>query len=185
MHAALRLCLASSFILALAAPRALAGTHDIASSGYWTAYEGTDDQGTEICGIDTDSDNNQNDDQIDIKYYNGDNVLTIQLFSSGWTIPDGPSDTHVDVIFDNNTPWHVDQVSGMHIADGTAGMEFTIGKDDVADFLTEFAQSIQMRINFTNSNIDNWTGDLTGTQNVTEAFAECIRDLPSTGTKTE
>jgi hypothetical protein len=177
-------CVLALAITAGAAPRAIADTHDIASAGAWTAYQGTDDQNTEICGIDTGG-NNPNDDQIDIKYYNGDDELTVQLFSSGWTITDGPSNTHVDVVFDNNTPWHVDQVTGMHTGDGTPGMEFTIGKADVADFLTEFAESDQVAINFTNSNINNWTGDLSGTEQVTAAFVNCIRDLPPGDTKSE
>ncbi len=174
-----RLSLACGAILAgflLHPTAARADTHIISSSGSWEAYEGTSEDGTQLCGMDTTSDNDNGDD-IDIKYFNGDDELTIQLFSNGWKIPDGKSDTKIEIKFDSES-WHVNQVTGFHLDDGTSGMEFTISKDDANDFIDDFSASSNLHLAFTNSDVDDWDIDLSGSQDVVGPFKDCVRDMP-------
>ncbi len=165
--------LAAPFLLST---QAKADTHTILTSGNWEAFEGKTDSGVPVCGMDTVG-TNQNDDDIDIKYYNNDTELTVQLFSNAWSITDGASNTKITLKFDNDS-WNVGQVTGFHVSTGEPGMEFYINKNDVTDFLNDFANSSKITVNFTNSSVADWTGDLSGTTSVVHAFEECIRDLP-------
>jgi len=157
-------------LLALSiAPIAVAQTSTIASAGYWKAFGGRSNDGTPVCGMSASGKGLF----FSIKLYKNDDSMTVQLGSDRWKLKDGAKQKIV-MRFDRHSPWNA-VGTGFHFKDGDAGLEFSVGVKNLETFLTEFARSRSLRIEFDGSNVEGRTADLTGTAAVTEAFANCVQ----------
>lgn len=159
--------LAASLGLMLASP-AVAQTSTIATAGYWKAFAGKANDGTPVCGMSASGKGLF----FSIKLYKGDDDMTVQLGSSGWRIQTGAKQKIV-MRFDRESPWKA-TATGFRFSDGDAGLEFSVGIKNLETFLTEFARSRGLRIDFDGSDVEGWTADLTGTAAVTGAFTSCV-----------
>lgn len=76
----------------------------------------------------------------------GDETFTIQLGKSGWKIEDGAKQK-LTMQFGRNSPWNATG-TGMHFNDGDAGLEFTVNRKEMLEFMHEFASSRRLEIKF-------------------------------------
>ena len=154
----------------LASAPASADTQTLATAGQWKAFGGTSSQGVPVCGVSISGKGLF----FSLKIFKGDDDMTAQLGSSGWKIKDGGKQK-LSMRFDNEKPWTA-TATGFHFSDGDAGLEFSVPLKNLERFITEFARSRKLRINFEGSDVDSWSADLTGTAAVTSAFANCASE---------
>lgn len=158
---------AGMLAFAFLAGSAHARTIDFASAGSWDTFGGTDDAGNEVCGMSTYWNDGRS---LMIKRYSGDNYLTIQLVNPAWRIAgDGYA---MSLTFDDNSPW-TGKASAMQ---GSSGLEFTVPKLRITDFISEFTASNSLAVEM-GSNAVSWQVGLAGTENVTNEFRKCIDDM--------
>jgi len=150
---------------------AWAETHVISQSGAWQVFGGTTTKGRPVCGMSSSG----NGRYFGVKYFSGDDTITIQLGSGTWKIEDGAKQK-LKMRLDNNSEWNATG-TGMHFNDGDAGMEFTINRKELDEFMREFRASAIIRVDFTGSNAKPWTTSLAGTNAVATVFSNCVRDL--------
>jgi hypothetical protein len=148
-----------------------ADTHVLAHTGEWEAFGGTTTSGIPVCGMSSSA----NGRYVGAKLFSGDATWTIQLGAKTWTVENGAKQK-LELQFDNNTPWSATG-TGMHFNDGDAGLEFTIDRTELNDFVNEFRGSAHLNIRFVGSNAAPWTSNLVGTQTLGETFNNCVRDL--------
>ena len=154
----------------LVATPAIADTRTLATAGAWKAFGGTSNDGTPVCGVSASGKGLF----FSLKIFKGDDEMTAQLGSSEWKIKDGGKQK-LTMRFDNEKPWNA-TATGFHFKDGDAGLEFSVPLKNLELFITEFARSQKLRINFDGSNVDSWSADLTGTAAITSAFAACAKE---------
>ena len=161
-----RLCIIVLALL-LATP-ALADTQVLFEAGPWVLYGGTSNSGHPLCGMRV-SDNNGSR-TIHIKYFAGDDHLTIQMFKTSWQVPSGTR-LAVTMRMDANPVWTAR-------AYGEADhIEFTIPIAGVDNFAREFRYSGQMRIAFPEGSEAPWIASLAGTNIMLDRFVACIRSI--------
>jgi hypothetical protein len=163
--------LAGAAILCLAARPGWAETHVLARAGGWEAFGGTTTSGRPVCGMSSSS----NGRYFGLKFFSGDNTLTIQLGSNAWRVENGAKQK-LQMRFDAESPWNATG-TGMHFNDGDAGLEYTINRNELDEFMHEFRDSSRIVITFIGSNATAWSGSLAGTGAISENFARCMRDL--------
>src|SRR5579872_6138525 len=103
--------------LAVSAGRGTADTHVLARTGAWQAFGGTTEDGQPVCGISSSGAGKY----FGLKYFAGDNTLTIQLGNNAWTLKNKIK-VKVRMQFDNNSPWNATG-TGMHFSGGDAGLQ--------------------------------------------------------------
>jgi hypothetical protein len=155
----------------LAASSSLADTEVLARSGAWQAFGGTTNSGRPVCGMSSTGGGKY----FGVKYFSGETTLTVQLGNNQWTVKDKIK-VKVEMRFDQESPWNATAI-GMHFADGDAGLEFDINRDQLEDFMREFRNSNQITIRFPSEDVSPWNGSLDGTDSVSTAFARCVRNL--------
>ena len=142
-----------------------------AKAGVWEAYGGTSNDGQGLCGVSTRGGGKW----IGVKYYKGDESITIQLSNTAWTVTDGDK-VSVVMRFDDESPWRA-KGTAFHMRDGDAALEFSINEDQLATFMREFRQSDFMIIRFPDSKVEDWRANLAGTSKVADSMSECLRVL--------
>lgn len=110
------LALIPAAVLVIFCAGASARVFNIDHQGVWTAFAGTADNGQRLCGISTDGTGKY----FGLKYYNGDNTLTIQLGSKDWSIRNGGRQ-RVVLKMGSHSPWSA-IATGFHFSDGDAGL---------------------------------------------------------------
>jgi hypothetical protein len=156
---------------ALMADTALADTQVLARVGPWEAFGGTADNGRPLCGVSSSGGGKY----FGVKYFSGDDTLTIQLGNSNWSLKNNIK-VRVQLQFDNASPWN-GNATGMHFSDGDAGLEFNINRNQLSQFMEEFRDANGITVSFPNDNVSDWHGSLAGTDDVSSTFARCIRNL--------
>jgi hypothetical protein len=156
----------------LASGVAYADTTIIARAGPWEAFAGTSTDGTKVCGVSTSWDDDR---YFGVKYYKGDDTITIQMGSPKWTIDDGAKQRVVMKI-DRNSDWTA-TASGMHFSKKDAGLQFEIAKKQLSIFVQEFGDGEQLRLSFPGSDADDWTVSLQGTETLIGSFDNCIKAM--------
>jgi hypothetical protein len=158
--------------VSLLAASASAHTTAYYSSGAWSAFRGTADDGKRVCGISESG----NDRILTIKYFEGDDGLTMQIFKSGWQIPPDTK-ANVRLQFDKASPWQA-VASGFITGAGTSGLELRIPSgESLRRFGIEFRYSNQIIISFLDGDEGAWTGKLSGSDAAYTVFANCIGAL--------
>jgi hypothetical protein len=168
----MRLGLVGSTVIAvlwLASGIADAATVVIARSGPWQAFAGTSTDGTQVCGVST---RWPDDRYFGVKYYKGDNTLTIQLGNPKWQIDNGAKQ-RVRMQIDQNARW-VATAIGMHFSKEEAGLQFEIAANQLSSFVEQFRNGDQLYLTFPGSDASDWAASLGGTQNIIGSFANCI-----------
>ncbi len=162
------LAAAAASVGLLASSMSWADTKVFATAGAWEAFGGTSNNGTPLCGISTSGKGLF----FSLKVYKNDEEMTVQLGSRDWKIKDGAKQK-LSMRFDKETPWNA-TATGFHFSDGDAGLEFVVKLKNLEQFITEFARSNRLHINFDGSDVDSWSANLAGTAAVTSAFGDCI-----------
>jgi len=156
---------------ALMADTALADTEVLARAGAWEAFGGTSANGHPLCGVSTSGSGRY----FGIKYFRGDDTLTIQLGDEKWSLKNNIR-VRVQLQFDHASPWR-GNATGMHFSDGDAGLEFNINRNQLDQFVGEFRDANRMIVSFLDEDVSDWQGSLEGTDAVSNMFARCIRNL--------
>lgn len=156
---------------ALSGGTCLADTEVLSKAGAWQAFGGTTTNGRAVCGMSSSG----NGRYFGVKFFAGDETLTIQLGDSNWTLKNKIK-VKVEMRFDDESPWHA-TATGMHFNDGDAGLEFDINKGELEQFMREFSNSNEMAISFPDQDVSSWTGSLAGTDKIFKSFAKCLREL--------
>lgn len=150
---------------------AQAETRTLAKHGLWSAFGGTTNDGTPVCGVSSSG----NGLYFGLKLFAGDNTVTIQLGSNKWRLTKGDK-IRVSLRFDEYPRWNANGTA-FQFPDSDWGLEFSVRRDELRNFITQFRASYKMIVQFGNSSMTDWTGDLTGTNAVTDVFANCAGRL--------
>lgn len=167
----------SSIIVAAAlaslgiAASSFADTTELARSGAWKAFGGTTDSGRPVCGMSSSGTGKY----FSVKYYRGDDTLTIQLGNDKWTLKDKVK-VKTAMKIDKASPWNA-TATGMHFGDGDAGLEFEISKKQLKEFMQEFHDGNQMMLTFPGEDVSAWRLSLDGSDVVFTKFAGCLDKL--------
>src|SRR5260370_4550303 len=138
---AMRPCFFTLMILvvSLSVCGAQAATRTLARSGTWEAFGGITTRGAGVCGMSQEV----NKRYFGLKLFAGDSTFTIQVGGKIWQIENGKKQSVV-MVLDGNRPWRA-IATGMHFSDGDAGLEFTINRDELAEFNRQFRDASQLR----------------------------------------
>ncbi len=110
-----------------------------------------------------------------LKYFSGDNTLTIQLGNKAWTLKNRIK-VKVRMQFDNNSPWNATAV-GMHFSDGDGGLQFEINRKQLDTFMHEFSGADQISISFPDQDVSDWHGSLDGSDTISRYFSRCMENM--------
>ena len=155
-----------------AAGIANAAVSKLGSAGSWSLYGGTTDSGKGVCSMSTSGKGLY----FGVKYYNGDDALTIQISHDDWKLKDGVK-VKTTMKFDRESPWSV-TATGFHMSDGDAAVEFEIPNKNIDGWLGEFAAANAMVLGFPDErSISDWKLDLGGTSSLIKSFGSCIKRL--------
>jgi len=143
----------------------------LAEAGAWQAFGGATDAGKPSCGVSTSGAGKW----MGVKYYKGDESLTIQLSSSAWTVTDDTT-IAVTMAFDEETPWKA-RATAFHMPDKDAALEFAIKADQIGTFMEEFRKSDSLLVGFPNDKVADWQADLSGTNAVAAAMIACVGQI--------
>ena len=157
--------------LALSAGHGFADTHVLARTGAWQAFGGTTEDGQPVCGMSSSGGGKY----FGLKYYSGDNTLTIQLGNDSWTLKNKIK-VKVRMQFDNNSPWNATGV-GMHFSDGDAGLQFEINRKQLDGFMREFSNADHISISFPDQDVSDWHGSLEGSDTISRHFSDCMQKM--------
>lgn len=149
-----------------------AETSILARAGGWEAFGGTTSKGRSVCGMSQATADGR---YFGVKWFDGLDTLVLQLKWRNWDILDGAQQV-LTMVFDGYKPWYVTAM-GVHFADGDAGLEFTINKEEVEEFASEFRNAGTLRLQFARGKAKEWVVSLAGTNAVSESFRRCTRKL--------
>lgn len=161
----------AALALLFAASGAQADTHTLAKSGGWKAFGGTTNKGRPVCGVSHETD----DSYFGLKFFSGDDTFTIQISNKDWRVKDG-NKYRLVMRLDDHPDWNATS-TGMHFNDGDPGLEYDIRKQELKNFVREFNTSRRLRLRFRDGDMDNWTLDLNGVDEVKAEFDACQRKL--------
>lgn len=142
-----------------------ADTSVIYQSEGWSVFSGTANDGTEVCGLSATGHHGK---YFGLKRYGNDDYLTIQAGQDGWSF-DGGS-VPVTITMDQNTPW---QAEGITENDDDM-VQVKVPLDNVREFMDEFGSSQTLDLQMGAGNVVDWSVDLTGSQDASYAFVNCI-----------
>jgi hypothetical protein len=157
----------AAFVLAnpLSAYPTHADTMHIGESGYWTAFGGTSDKGTPVCGISTLGSQRA----LLIKWFKGEDKLTAQIFKDTWHMREG-ANVPIRMQLGGYSPW-----AATALGRGEE-LEFAIPVRNVAQFEREVRSSSKLRISFSGSESD-WEGQLAGAGEMMSLMVRCMQVL--------
>jgi hypothetical protein len=115
---------------------------------------------------------------LQIYYERGADHLSLQIGSDDWDLPSGRRYAY-RMQFDEGRRWDAEAVSG-HYRDGGSYIDVDlITRDQMSDWLEQFATSHYLTISFPGTDIRPWILDLSGTRNVVDKFQECMDNYTS------
>jgi hypothetical protein len=147
-----------------------ARTVDLVRSGFWTAFGGTAEDERAVCGMIASGDAGRS---VTIKWFKGDEYLTLQVFKSSWAVPAG---MQVDVVMqiDGASAWQA-KASGIGGSTGGTGIEFRVSLDSVSTFTNEIRYGRTMNVWFPSGTETAWTANLTGSAGALSAMIDCMK----------
>ncbi len=144
---------------ATAAPRKTV----LATFGEWEAYHHTGNDGTPLCGIQTQIRSHQGTATVFIKYQQGGDRLYVQLFRTSWTWT--RRDVDVEAVFSlDSLQMETTGHTGVDNLNGRAWpyVLFWVVPEKSAEWLALFAESNRMTIHFESGNEPDWILNLNG-----------------------
>ncbi len=159
--------------LALIASTALgagarAETGTLATSGFWRAFGGSADNGSPVCGLQTNFGAGRVAGSFLLKWYYGQDFLTVQLFHVGWAIPPGVQ-APVTVMLDGQR-WNV---LGKASARSDI-LEFYVLRPKVRAFIHDFTAANTMLVTFDAGSTAPWTASLRGNSVALDEMVRCV-----------
>lgn len=155
-------------VVCLWAAVATAETRTLLQVGAWEAFGGsTSGANRKVCGVST----QQSGKYFSVKYFDGDDTFTIQMGSGRWRLDDGTR-AKLYMRFDRAPVWAATG-TGFHFSDGDAGLEFTVARRQLNQFMSEFRASNSLTISFDATDVSGWSIWLAGSNAVSEAFLHC------------
>ena len=153
--------------LVLATP---AGAVDLKTVGSWTAFRAETSDGVTICGIATTLAEGR---VLYLKWYRGDDALTVQAYRESWQIP--PHVTpKVSLTFARNTPW---TATGYEWNTVSSIVQFTVQRADVKPFINEFTTSSMATYEFQGGSEPAWQLSMAGSAGALDVMAQCAEDV--------
>ena len=143
----------------------------IAEAGSWQAFGGAAAGGKPACGVSTTGGGKW----MGVKYFKGDDTLTVQLSNTAWTVTDNDQ-IAVTMAFDAEMPWKA-RATAFHMPDKDAALEFAINADQIGTFMDEFRKSDTLVVGFPNDTVKDWQADLSGTNAVASGMIDCVREM--------
>jgi hypothetical protein len=170
---------AATLALAVTAARAGDGFEIIKKGGAWKAFSGVSSADRPVVGMFTQSGNKT----LDIKHF-GEDRLAVQMFKTSWQFPkDRVVDVPVRITFDNSKRGFSGTGHGGYWDSTTdlAAVELAIeGVEEMGSFMSYIMDARRMTITF-GGNEQPWVIDMTGSRDVTRAFATAmitLKNLP-------
>ena len=161
--------LATGFVV----PAAWAQTTILARSGVWEVFEGKTDQGgRDVCGIAA----QVGERYFGLKLFGGNETFSIQLGGRGLPVEKGQK-VDMTLRFDANALWRSAPI-GFRFSDGDPGLETKIHRSELEKFFSEFRNSNELRLQFSNLNTVDWVLPLNGTNALGRTFQICSGRLP-------
>ncbi len=162
--AALACCLSAA---ALIASPARAEMHQTYASGQWNAFTGTNAENHPVCGIATSGAEGR---RIAIEQKAGETGLQLMLDKATWNIPD---DTSVDLTV------QIDRNAAIPFSGKGSHNQITVDIpfEQSIPMMRQLRAGTVLRVFFPSGNEAMWTGGLTGTGNVINAFNDCRGSL--------
>jgi hypothetical protein len=140
--------------------------------GVWRAYGGPCDDGTSMCGVSTSGTGKF----FGLKYFKGDDTVTIQLGSGDWSIKNGAKQS-VTMQIDSYDEWNA-TATGFHFEDRDAGLEYQIRQKQLDEFVREFRDGDHLVIDFPGAQgVEGWSASLDGSDKITDSFLNCIKAM--------
>jgi len=168
--------LALSTAIVASSKSASAATRQIAKSGAWSAYAGTSNTNTPLCGMLIEGGGKS----LHVKYAQGWNFINIVSWKKGWSIP---NDTKMSVTlgfdkveFGDATATGYRSPPEMR-ADLGDYISFQVGADLIDGFLEGFQSSNKMWLRFNSGTETMWLADMTGSREIGSVFARCMKAL--------
>jgi hypothetical protein len=162
--------IATSLLLAAAAPPARAQVKQILASGQWSAYGGPATGDRHVCGIQTAGPSGS---RLMIEQQTGQTGLDLMLQKGSWSIP---ANTAIDLsfLFDGRVrfPGHATGAGDVV----TVAMTF----QQTVPFMRAVRQDTRLQVSFLSGNEPPWSLSLVGSGAVLNAFDECRAALIST-----
>ena len=165
-----KLVLALIGVVALGAG-ARADTSTLATSGFWRAFGGSADNGAPVCGLQTNFGSGRATGSFLLKWFHGQDFLTVQLFHVGWAIPAGVQ-APVTVMLDGQR-WNVLGKASTR----PDILEFYVLRPKVRAFIHDFTAADAMVVTFDAGTAPPWTASLRGNSAVTDEMVRCVLRL--------
>jgi hypothetical protein len=158
-------CCLSAAVLTI--PSARAEMHQTYASGQWTAFTGTNADNQPVCGIATSGAEGR---RIAISQESGETGLHLALEKASWNIPDG---TTVDLTI------QIDRNAAIPFSGQGSHNRVTVDIpfEQSIPLMRQLRAGTVMHVFFPSGNEAMWTGGLTGTSNVINAFNDCRGSL--------
>jgi hypothetical protein len=168
MKAKMVLCVAMFLMVCLLELPADADVVILQRVSGWTAFGGRSDTGSKLCGVSARGGGRY----FSIKYFENDDHLTVHLSKDTWKVRNG---LHIDLTmqFDNESPWSA-RATTFHMNDSDAALQFTIGSQQMRQWIREFRGSAVLYIRFPNSDVEDWQADLSGTPQIADTMSQCL-----------
>lgn len=141
-------------------------TATLQKQGRWEAFGGTDDSGTQVCGV---INTEEADRVFVIKRYAGSRDLTVQMLKNTWRISDRRVATNIR--FDFYPPWEAEALPAP-----PDGLRLRIPEELAASFMREFGSSQVLRISFPAGD-QTWELPLAGSPVISRTMLECSGKL--------
>jgi hypothetical protein len=112
---------------------------------------------------------------LQVYFESGADHLAVQVSSDEWDFPSGQTFAS-RMQFDEDARWDADAISGRYSDGGSYIDVDIIRRDQMRDWLYQFARSQYLIFSFPETDIRRWVLDLTGTRNAVDSFMQCLDD---------
>jgi len=172
----IKILLVAAAMLAAVVTPASAGT--LKKSGYWEAYTTATDSGTPVVGMATYGDNARR--SFHVKYYSGNQHLTVQIFKDGWKFPTNQAiDVPLEIRFDNGQTYPVIGRARYNQQAMLAKIEAHFeDPEEAGEFVANIMAAKQMQIHFLEGDEGYWTVNMHGSREVAMAFTRVMKAAP-------
>jgi hypothetical protein len=137
-------------------------------AGGWEAFGGYSTNDEKVCGMSASGGGRW----FGVKYYDGDNHLTIQLTKNTWRIPPGRQ-FEVYMQFDNEVPWQA-RATSFYMQNVGDALQFKLNQSNISRWFSEFVASNSLYLQFPNSNVEDWKADLSSSHRIAQAMIRCL-----------
>lgn len=162
---------ASALLASLLGVPAVAEVVTFIDASGWQAFGGNASDGRKLCGVST----NGGGRWLGVKYFDGDQNLTVQLSKDTWQVRKG-AQVNVHMQFDSASPWKA-VATAFYMGNGDGALQFQIGRKQIPTWISEFRESNVLYVSFPDNDVEDWQADLAGTVEIVEAMGLCLEAM--------